>query len=434
MAARTLLCLSVLLLCAYTHGAASGPKTLVLLDDLKLKSSHSAFFASLSDRGHELTFSHVYDEARLSEYGVSKYANLILFCPTAEDFGEHIQTSDIINFIDNGGNVLIAAHENVTEPVREIANECGVDFDEEETQVIDHLSYDVSDTNGYHTLLALPEGYVLQSKVMLGDGPGAPILFRGIGHAVTEGSRLLSKVLTGTETSYSANPREKVRDYPQSAGKDSLLVTAIQARNNARIVFAGSLEMFSNRFFNLPVQRVGETKKHDKSGNEAFCRELSVWTFQERGLLRATKLTHNLVGSSALNPPNYRVKDNIHFSVVLEQFDGKTRTWVPFTNSDVQLEFVMIDPYIRKTLSNDGKGKYSLDFQVPDVYGVFKFRLQYHKAGWSNLDLEQQVSVHPFRHDEFERFIDVAYPYYLSTICNLVAFFLFGFVFLYNKA
>jgi oligosaccharyltransferase complex subunit beta len=239
----------------------------------------------------------------------------------------------------------------------------------------------------------------------------------------------------GTETTYSADPRERVREYPQSAGKDTLLVTAIQARNNARVVFSGSLDLFSNKLFNAAVQQSGDgSKKHDRSGNEDFCRELSLWAFQQRGLLRASSLTHNLVGSTNRNPQAYRVKDNIQFSVLLEQYDGASGKWVPFTNNDVQLEFVMIDPYVRLNLRHDGKGRYSLDFQVPDVYGVFKFRLQYHKVGWSNLDLEQQVSVHPFRHNEFERFIDVAYPYYLSTICNLVAFFIFGFVFLYNRS
>jgi len=299
--------------------------------------------------------------------------------------------------------------------------------------VIDHLHYDVSDTNGYHTLIAIDQENILKSSVVLGAGPKAPILYRGIGHAVTEGSRLLSKVLIGAETTYSADPRERVREYPQSAGKDTLLVTAIQARNNARVVFSGSLELFSNKLFNSPVEQVGG-KRQERSGNEDFCRELSLWTFQQRGLVRASQLTHNLVGSKDLNPKAYRVKDNIHFSVVLEQYDGAQGKWVPFTNNDVQLEFVMIDPYVRLNLKHDGKGKYAIDFQVPDVYGVFKFRLQYHKIGWSNLDLEQQVAVHPFRHNEFERFIDVAYPYYLSTICNLVAFFLFGFVFLYSKS
>lgn len=31
------------------------------------------------------------------------------------------------------------------DPLRELATECGVEFDEEKTAVIDHLNYDVAD-------------------------------------------------------------------------------------------------------------------------------------------------------------------------------------------------------------------------------------------------------------------------------------------------
>jgi oligosaccharyltransferase complex subunit beta len=33
----------------------------------------------------------------------------------------------------------------------------------------------------------------------------------------------------------------------------------------------------------------------------------------------------------------------------------------------------MLDPYIRQPMTHDGKGKFSLKFKVPDVYGVFKY-------------------------------------------------------------
>jgi len=250
---------------------------------------------------------------------------------------------------------------------------------------------------------------------------------------VTEGTRLLTKVLTGSDTTFSAVPGEKVEVYPQSAGRDTLLVTALQARNNARVLFMGSLEMCSDKFFSMGVQGP-DGKKHEKSGNEEFCIELSKWTFAERGLLRARDLQHRLQEAGApLNPAAYRIKDNIHFQVVIEEFDASKGAWVAFTQNNVQLDFVMLDPYIRKTLTHNGKGLYSADFTAPDVYGVFKFRIQYHKRGYSNLEIAEQVSVHPYRHNQFERFIDAAYPYYTSAFSIFAAFFLFGVVFLYSK-
>jgi len=222
-----------------------------------------------------------------------------------------------------------------------------------------------------------------------------------------------------------------VKTYPQSAGRDTLLVTAMQTRNNGRVVFSGSLDLFSNKFFS---SRVLVNGKSTKSGNEDFAVELSKWNFQGRGLLRAFGLTHQLADhTGGVNPLTYRVKDNIEFSVTIEEYDVTTQSWVPFTGTDVQLEFVMIDPYVRIPLKHDNKGHFGTKFQVPDVYGVYKFVVQYQKLGYTFLDLTQQVSVHPFRHNEFERFIDVAFPYYASAFSMMAAFFVFGFVFLYQK-
>jgi len=173
-------------------------------------------------------------------------------------------------------------------------------------------------------------------------------------------------------------------------------------------------------------------KKFAKSGNEDLAVELSRWVFQERGRLRATNLTH-YNENKIPNPLQYRVTDKVHFSVAIEEFDGASQHWVPYVANDVQLEFVMIDPYIRTHLTHDGKGIFSTQLTLPDVYGVFKFSVKYFKKGYSNIDLTQQVSVHPFRHNEFERFIDVAYPYYLSAFSVFSAFFLFGVVFLYSS-
>jgi len=47
--------------------------------------------------------------------------------------------------------------------------------------------------------------------------------------------------------------------------------------------------------------------------------------------------------------------------------------------------------------------------------------------------VSEVIPVHPYRHDEFERFIDVAYPYYASAFSLMAGFFLFGVVFLFSK-
>ena len=48
---------------------------------------------------------------------------------------------------------------------------------------------------------------------------------------------------------------------------------------------------------------------------------------------------------------------------------------------------------------------------MPDVYGIYKFRLFYQRQGLSLINENTQVSIRPFKHDEF---LLAAYPYYTA--------------------
>lgn len=64
--------------------------------------------------------------------------------------------------------------------------------------------------------------------------------------------------------------------------------------------------------------------------------------------------------------------------------------WVPFDGDDIQLEFVRIDPFVRTFLKRKG-GKYSVQFKLPDVYGVFQFKVDYNRLGYTHLYSSTQV-------------------------------------------
>ncbi len=44
-----------------------------------------------------------------------------------------------------------------------------------------------------------------------------------------------------------------------------------------------------------------------------------------------------------------------------------------------------------------------------------------------------QVPVRPFKHNEYERFLECAYPYYTSALSMMLGFFVLGFFYLYHK-
>jgi oligosaccharyltransferase complex subunit beta len=406
-----------------------GKRLLALLDNYGIRETHSTFFRSLKDRGFQITYK-VADDAdlALSKYSEYSYDHLLLFCPNVVEFGGNVSSKAIIDFIDAGGNVLIAASSQLTEPIKEVAGECGIEFSDEETFVIDPFNADVND-QGLSTLIVSETENLINNKVIVGNSKssGTPLLYRGVGMTADPENPLLIEVLTGSSSSYTYNPSEAIVDYPHSVGKNTLLVAALQARNNARVLFVGSLDFFSNDFFESSVQKAAG-KRFDKSGNEDLCVSLSQWTFKEVGVVRVASVVHHRVGETTA-PAAYTIKENMVYTINIQEIsNGK---WVPFQAADVQFEFVRLDPFVRKTLAKQGVN-YQLQFQIPDVYGVFKCVVDYNRIGYTHLFSSTQVSVHPMLHTEYERFIPAAYPYYASAFSMMITVFFFSFIQLYH--
>ncbi|CAA7396064.1 unnamed protein product [Spirodela intermedia] len=416
---------------AFSADSPTDRRLLVLVDDLAVRSSHSIYFRSLESRGYDLQFRLADDpKLALQRYGQYLYDGLVLFSPSAKKFGGSVDLTAVLDFVDSGHDLILAADPSASDLIRDIATECGVDFDEDPASVVvDHVGYAVSETNLDHTLIASDD--FIQSDVILGSEKiKAPVLFRGIGHSLNPTNTMVVKVLSASPSAYSANPKTRLSKAPSLTGSAISLVSVVQARNNARILICGSLDLFSDRFFKSGVEKFKSLTKHEKSGNEQFAVEISKWVFHERGHLKAINVRHHKVGEVA-EPPMYRIKDDLEYSVEIYEWSGTS--WKPYVADDVQVQFYMMSPYILKTLSNDQKGLYSASFKVPDVYGVFQFKLEYQRLGYSTLSLSKQIPVRPFRHNEYERFIPAAYPYYGGSFSTMAGFFLFSVVYLYNK-
>merc|ERR1712170_338152 len=398
----------------------AGKRTLVLVDNWSIRETHSIFFRSLRDDGFDLTFKQADDSnLALVKYGEYLYDNLVLFSPSVEEFGGNLDVQAITNFIDGGGNVLVAGSSQVGEPIRDLASECGVEYDEEGTAVIDHLNYDVAD----------PEN-LIKAPMIVGDKASAPVLFRGVGMSADPDNPLVLSVLHASSTANSFSPDEQITEYPHAVGKNTLLVAALQARNNARVLFFGSLDLFSDEFFTMSVQNANGGQRYEKSGNQELVQNLAQWVFKERGVLRVGQVKHHLQGEK--NPPEaYTITQDVEYSIEIEEFVGGK--WKPFKADDVQLEFVRIDPFVRTTLKSKNGGLFVARFKLPDVYGVYQFRVDYNRIGYTHLFSTTQVSVRPLEHTLYERFIPSAYPYYFSAFSMMGGVFLFSLFFLHYK-
>lgn len=96
------------------------------------------------------------------------------------------------------------------------------------------------------------------------------------------------------------------------------------------------------------------------------------------------------------------------------------------------------------------------------MYGVFQFKVDYNRLGYTHLysstqvnkgqscfwpvgipsgfpatrpchPVPLQVSVRPLQHTQYERFIPSAYPYYASAFSMMAGLFIFSIVFLHMK-
>lgn len=351
-------------------------------------------FYIFAERGFKLTYK-LADDSNLvlSKYGEYLYKNLIIFAPSVEEFGGDLSVDKIAEFVDNGGNVLVAGSSASGEALRELATECGFEVDEEGAAVIDHLNYDVSDQGDHTTIVASPAN-LISSPIIVGNANVAPLLYRGTGLLADRENSLVLQLLTADSSAYSYIPENAIKEYPHAVGRGTLLIAALQARNNARVVFSGSLFFFSDEAFTSGVQNAHGGQPYKKSGNQEVATAIGKWVFGEVGRLRVVSVEHHKAGEKEA-PQSYTIIEPVVYTIAIEELDGGK--WKPFQANDIQLEFVRIDPFVRTTLKPIGAGKYQAKFQIPDVYGVYQFKVDYDRVGYTHLYSTTQVKM-TFKH------------------------------------
>lgn len=81
--------------------------------------------------------------------------------------------------------------------------------------------------------------------------------------------------------------------------------------------------------------------------NENAVKDLLAWTFGVTGVVRASNMYYH--GQDGQDKETlFNVGEKIYFRVDVEQ--KRHNNWVPFSTSDLQVEFVMLDPWVRVPL------------------------------------------------------------------------------------
>ena len=240
-------------------------------------------------------------------------------------------------------------------------------------------------------------------------------------------------ILKGDDSMYAISSESSKKGKGGSfkiAGADITLVAGYQSRYNQRVAIAGSINICSDDFISASMKAEGNLSS---SANFELCMNVFKWNFQQKSVLKIENFNHSLVDKSLVESgrqqsQEYKLKDEIQVSCdIYEKSNGK---WIPYSANDVQLEFIMLDPYVRTTLENKSGSKYTSQFQAPDHNGVYKFSIDYNRYGLTRLIYTEIAPVRVLNHDEFPTLLPSAYPYYAAVLLVIVGFLLFSFKFI----
>jgi len=403
----------------------TGDRILVVLDKEESKKEYSIFFKSLKERGFDLSISSATNkDLELIKYEESLYDHLILFAPETDYYENDLGAKQIIEFIDRGGNVLLAANENTGTTMQELLYEFGSIVDEAKFNVFDNFVHNGTTPN----VLAIDK---LDYPISL-EKLEAPVLYSGTAIKFKGKNPYSKPLLVAGPAAYSWDNSNVTKD-PLVTGRNVVLVNTLQAVNNARIIMTGSTKMFTNKYIQSPVKVNG--KKYNKSGNLDFITNISKWTFHEKKILKVVSSKHHKVGETE-RPEYYTIKNNMHYEIEISEYnDG---VWQPFNADDVQLELIMLDPYIRTTLkqqpnTNPTSSTFAIDLMVPDHCGVFTFKVDYRRYGLSWIVDSDVIAIHPLHYNEFPRFLGEGLPYYFGAFSMLGGFIIISILALYHE-
>ncbi|KAK2748921.1 oligosaccharyl transferase glycoprotein complex, beta subunit [Myotisia sp. PD_48] len=415
--------LAFLCLCIYSVTvyalSSSGNRLLVIQEDASEKASFSTFWADLESRGYQLSFfSPKNEHLSLFHLGNRAFDHLIILPPKSKGLGPALAPKAILDFVNTGGNVLLplSGASSTSSAINSLLLELDIHLSPDRSPVlVDHFNYDAISSAELHDVLLVPRPAKLRSDTKdYFSGDGILALPKVAGQSLGVESPLLVPILRAPPTTYSYDTKddELAIDGKLPTGSQLSLVSAMQARNSARVTVLGSVDSLKDDWFSAEVQTPNKNRK-TKNVNREFAQQVTAWTFKERGVIKVGRVEHYLneevnVEARETNPAIYRIKNDVTFNIELSEYDGDK--WTPFEvpeNDALQLEFTMLSPFHRLNLAPISKTSnstiYSASFKLPDQHGIFSFRVNYKRPFLTNIEEKHEVTVRHFAHDEWPR-------------------------------
>ena len=418
---------------AVVHGASAydGDRTLVILDQGTNQAEYSIFLDDLKQRGLDLEIVDVKTgDYEIQVDGENEYDNLLIFPTKVKSLGPKLNAQRLLEFFNAGGNILaLTSTDSSPESVREFLNELDIAISPRGYKAVDHFNYDKEQGPLTHDVLSI-EGEFSTPKVVAGN---KKVLYKGGAAYLGNSNAHVVPILHGSSTGYAYDISDDglTLTTPWASGTQMYLIAGFQGNNNARVGWVGSSDMFSNKFFEASAD------------NREVAQEVSKWVFQEKGVLKIEYAKHEGVNetqewSTTSGHALYHVNQLLSYSASVSEWTGEA--WVPFVTDDLQMEFVMLDPYYRLTFGEpvaktETGAVYEVEFKAPDQYGIFTFKLDYERPGFTFLRDHQVVTVRHTANDEWPRGWEITNSWvYMSSFATvLISWLLFVVFYLYSS-
>ncbi|KAL0240908.1 hypothetical protein GEMRC1_006144 [Eukaryota sp. GEM-RC1] len=149
---------------------------------------------------------------------------------------------------------------------------------------------------------------------------------------------------------------------------------------------------------------------------------------------------HFLVSSDIHISPqqdNYKVGDEIEVCCLVQAYDGASANYKTVSDDSVFASLKLVEEYLRVPMKfNVDLGKHCGKLTLPQKYGVFTLNVEHDDVFDGQHLVEKSfklLPVRPLRHDEYERWILKAYPYYAAVLVEIIVFIVFVVFLLYTN-
>lgn len=474
------LCLTAPFIAASTQTSPT-PRTLIYYTTPTFKTDYSTFIASLVSKHHLLHFVNPSDDvSQLKTMDKLAYENIFVFCGhlSSESLQGFPNTAQFSQFVENGGSLWVAPVDGVlSETFRGLTLQYGVEYLPSTTQLIDLAN---PQQKALNVPLPAINSYILNTHTT--DQNTTAVTLFGLPMYTVDNINYVKRVISGTPTTMAVDMKTK---HVYETGENLSLLTAIQLKQNQRMVLMSDVRLLSNEVL------------HNKSASnyQTFVEGVACWVTHDCGYLRIKTLQHYMFTPAAdleetnpyvftkqriirnnidslyprptgadvvINPKAYKVGEHVHFDVVLEQYNPYTKQWELTTNNDLVFDATCLHSHMKfpvepthpmiaaakknSVLQNKAEADYNmpLEMTMPDHMGVFKISLSTdaafpHTASSGatflspNVEKQMTINVRPFAHDEWPKYAFGSYPYYAGMAVTMIASFVFAIAFLYTK-